>query len=395
VSETLRLAVLCDYGAEKWASMDRVTNTLVDRLALHHAETFRVTRVEPPFHRRFSAFAHEHKRLFNADRMINRLWEYPRAIRPHRSEFDLFHVADHSYAFLARGLPAGRIGVFCHDLDIFKPLLAPGHPGWARLLARYALGGMERASIVFYSTEAVRAEIERHALIPNERLVHAPYGVESVFAVDAPAPSPEPAYWPRLMANRFLLHVGSCIPRKRVDVLLDVFAAVRAQNPGLLLVQVGGTWTAAHEEQIARLGIGDHIVQLRGIDNPTLAALYARARAVLLTSEAEGFGLPVVEALSCGAVVVASDLPVTREVGSEGVVYCPVADVGAWATVMQRLLREPGAAPARAIRLAQAARYSWNRHAGIVAGAYLKMLGRRAGDDAHAVTRSSGVTAEP
>jgi glycosyltransferase involved in cell wall biosynthesis len=370
-----RLAVLCDFHEEGWPSMDRVADSLVESLAAHHANAARVTRIEPPFRRRFSRARRGSKLLFNADRVINRLWEYPRALRPMQSDFDLFHIADHSYASLAHGLPAGRIGVFCHDLDTFKPLLEPqpGQPRWQRLLARHALRGMQRASVVFYSTEAVRVNIERHGLVPPERLVQALYGVSPVFAPGAAEPVPAPDYWARVAANRFLLHVGSCIPRKRIDVLLEVFAAARACEPGLLLVQIGGTWSKDHEEQIRRLGLGAHVLQLRGLDNAVLAALYARAAASLLTSEAEGFGLPIIEALACGAKVVASDLPVTREVGGDAVVYCPVADVPAWSAALFRLLREPNFGPPENTRLERAARYTWKRHAGIIASSYLAL----------------------
>ncbi len=370
-----RLAVLCNFREDGWPSMDRVADSLVDALVAHHAGALRVTRVLPTFRPRLSRVRPGNKRALDGDRLVNRVWEYPRALRGMRDDFDLFHVADHSYAFLGRALPPGRFGVFCHDLDIFKPLLEPalGQARWRSWLARHALTGMQRASVVFYSTEAVRTKIDRHGLVPPERLVQALYGVAPVFAPDAPAPVPAPEYWARLTTNRFLLHVGSCIPRKRIDVLLDTFAAVRAQEPKLLLVQIGGTWSPEHTAQIARLGLAEHVVQLRGIDNSVLAALYARAVCALLTSEAEGFGLPVIEALSSGARVIASDLPVTREVGRDAVVYRPVADVPAWSEAVLRLVREPDFGPDRRTRLEQAARYTWARHASIVANAYLAL----------------------
>jgi glycosyltransferase involved in cell wall biosynthesis len=378
MSPPARLAVLCDYREEEWPSMDRVADTLVERLVEHHADAFRVTRVVPTFRRRFTRLRSGSKGLFNADRLVNRVWEYPRELRPERSHFDVFHVADHTYAFLAHGLPRGRVVVFCHDLDSFKPITEPenSHPRWARMLARHVLTGMQRASVVFYSTEAVRVDIERLGLVPVERLVHAPYGVADVFAPHVPMPSPAPDAWPALVANGFLMHVGSCIPRKRIDVLLDVFAAIRAARPHVRLVQVGGEWSLDQRARIERLGLGGSVVQLRGIDNAVLAALYGRALAVLLTSEAEGFGLPVVEALACGAPVVASDLPVTREVGGGAVVYCPVGDVAAWSQALLRLLSAPAAGPSEQTRLARGALYSWNRHAGIVAAAYARLLGR-------------------
>ena len=64
------------------------------------------------------------------------------------------------------------------------------------------------------------------------------------------------------------------------------------------------------------------------LDRATLAAVYRRSALVLLPSEREGFGLPVLEALACGTPVVASDIDALREVGGDAVRYCPAEDVG-------------------------------------------------------------------
>ena len=73
---------------------------------------------------------------FNADRLLNRMWDFPRFARKQVSRFDVFHVCDHSYAQLVHALPAERTGVYCHDLDTFRCLLGParnlGPAGFAR-----------------------------------------------------------------------------------------------------------------------------------------------------------------------------------------------------------------------------------------------------------------------
>ena len=60
----------------------------------------------------------------------------------------------------------------------------------------------------------------------------------------------------------------------------------------------------------------------------------------MLPSDAEGFGLPIIEALACGAPVIASDLPVLREVGGDAVRYCAVGDVDAWSSAIVDVIRE-------------------------------------------------------
>ena len=160
------------------------------------------------------------------------------------------------------------------------------------------------------------------------------------------------------------------MPRKRLDVLLDIFAEVRRSLPALKLVQVGPPWSPQRQQQLDRLGIKQVVVKLTDISRPQLAELYRRASAVLVPSEAEGFGLPVIEALACGAAVVASDIPVLREVGGPAATYCPVGGIAEWQTAVLALLRDPQSFPPRAERLAWAARYTWVEHARVIAEAY-------------------------
>jgi glycosyltransferase involved in cell wall biosynthesis len=106
------------------------------------------------------------------------------------------------------------------------------------------------------------------------------------------------------------------------------------------------------------------------IESNLLAAIYRRAAVVLQPSEREGFGLPVVEALGCGTPVIASDLPVLREVGGDAAFYCPVGDVASWSEAVTKLLSETLDDESRARRcdlrqrgLTQAAKFSWAEYA--------------------------------
>jgi glycosyltransferase involved in cell wall biosynthesis len=360
------LAVLCDYAEEGWPSMDLVAEMLLDRMAREHAHELGATRVQPAFRRALTPAPRVGR---NADRLLNRLVWYPRHVRAVRDRFDLFHLCDHSYSQLLLELPTERAGVFCHDLDTFRCLLEPRiepRPRWFRAMTRRILRGFQRASVVFHATDAVRAEIERHGLVDPARLVKAPLGTAPEFA-----PSPDDSVASR--GRRYVLHVGSCIPRKRIDVLLDVLAALRAQHADLRLVQLGGEWTDAQRQQIARLGIAAQVEQVRDEPRERVADLYRGAAVVLVTSEAEGFGLPVAEALACGAPVVASDIPALREVGGDAVLYAPVGDVGEFVRLAATILNDPtdGAIPARQRRLDRAKLFSWSAHADTIVRAYL------------------------
>src|SRR5262249_15498795 len=203
----------------------------------------------------------------------------------------------HSYAQVAHVLPGERTGVFCHDLDAFACLLRPNGavPAWRRTMVRAQLTGLQRAALVFYSTEQVRAQIEQAGILDPARLTHAPYGVASEFFSDSGESELPPGALPQ---RPFVLNVGSSVPRKRLDVLFRVFAAVRQRFRDLILLQQGAQLLADQLALIRDLGIGSALIQPPRLSRSALATLYHRAELVLLPSEREGFGLPLLEALA-------------------------------------------------------------------------------------------------
>jgi len=217
---------------------------------------------------------------------------------------------------------------------------------------------------VFHSTQGVRGRILDLGLVDGSRLVAAPYGVAEEFWNPAALPLP-PGVTPP-----FLLQVGGNFPRKRLDVLFRVFAQVQRAQPNLKLVQQGAVLDAGQQDLVASLGIGPSLVQPASLSRAELAALYARAELVVVPSDREGFGLPVLEALAAGAPVVASDISPLREVGGRALTFCPVADVENWAATISRLLRTPEDHPPLEARRAQARRFTWRAHAERIASSY-------------------------
>jgi glycosyltransferase involved in cell wall biosynthesis len=180
-----------------------------------------------------------------------------------------------------------------------------------------------------------------------------------------------------------VLHVGSTIPRKRIDVLLEVFARVK-RNTGarLRLLRVGGKFTAAQQSQATALGLENESLRVLPFLSPAeLAVVYRGATIVLVPSESEGFGLPVIEALASGTPVLASDLPALREAGGNAADYAPVANIDAWVAQLSGLLAErrdsPAAWEARRERCRrQGEKFSWNEAARQTAEIYRQVLAR-------------------
>jgi glycosyltransferase involved in cell wall biosynthesis len=377
----MKLGIVCDYLEEGWVSMDICARMLCERAAQLTDLDIQPLQMRPSFRWRLKYLQQFSSKSFNGDRFLNRFINYPRYLKPRSLECDFFHVVDHSYAHLVHSLPAARTGVFCHDLNAFESVLEPEkYPrSWLyQQMSTHLLTGMQQAAIVFHTTQAVRQQIEAFDLIDPAKLVAAPLGVSPEYHSD-PVPTDRPMIQlqSQLAGRPYILHVGSCIPRKRIDLLLDIFTRLRADIPELYLVKAGGKWSKAQQQQIVDLGLGESIVHLTNLHNTTIAQLYRHAQIVLLTSEAEGFGMPLIEALACGAIVLATDLPVLHEVGGDAVIYCPLGDIEAWSAQSRAAIVHPDSAPSIDLRLAQAARYSWDNHARIVCAAYDRLSAGR------------------
>ncbi len=372
----VRLAVLCDYPEEHWPSMD-----LCAAMFLEHAQAHQdvsITRVCPNFRRRLGRLPAIGRRSWarNADRFLNRHWDYPRHLRTRPNDQDVFHICDHSYSQLAHELPGAHTGVLCHDVDAFRCLVEPEReprPRWFRWMMRRVLAGMQKAAVVFHTTAAVKAEILRFGLIDPKKLVQAPLGYAPEFSAEPRTDPVAEEILASLGGRPFVMHVGSCIRRKRVDFLLRAFAQLRRRLPELRLVKVGGTWSGEHLDCIQRNGLGEAIHHAHGLERPALAALYRKTDLLMIPSEAEGFGLPALEGLACGAPVLVSDLPVFREVGDNALVYAPLLQLEAWCETATRILARSSLLPEATVRLAQARKFSWTEHARIILQAYREL----------------------
>lgn len=397
-SGPIRLGVVCDYLEENWPSMELVGEMILSHLRQGHAETIEAVRLRPRLRPRAGRLPGLGRigSAHNVDRLLGRFWDYPRWLKHQvrREPLDLYHLVDHSYSQLIHALPPGRAVVTCHDLDTFRCLLEPGReprPLWFRAMTRRILNGFQKAAAVACDSEATRDAILAHDLLPPERLhviylaVHPECNPEADPEADARASALLGPMAEDPDESPDLLYVGSNIPRKRIDVLLGAFAGVRRALPKARLIKVGGPLNPDQARMADDLGIADAIVTLpffsprQAADRATLAAVYRRASLCLQPSEAEGFGLPVAESLACGTPILASDIPVLREVGGPAASFAPVGDPEAWSESILALLATRRHDPAawRRLRdqgLAWASRYRWTNHVDRLAELYRDVL---------------------
>jgi glycosyltransferase involved in cell wall biosynthesis len=134
----------------------------------------------------------------------------------------------------------------------------------------------------------------------------------------------------RYRVNRpYLLSVSTWEPRKGLEQLIRAFLRMKADGliPAHQLVLVGERgWKDSSIVELARNS--EAVVSLGFVEDPSLAALYSAAEALVYPSRYEGFGMPVLEARACGARVITTDLPELREAGGEEAIYVPPTEDG-------------------------------------------------------------------
>lgn len=247
------------------------------------------------------------------------------------------------------------------------------HPGTltrrgAAFHRRMATRLAREAAAVLVPTQAVAEELSaRLPLRPGQ--VHV-VG-EGVAASVAELPPDAEARRRRLdlPAGDYLLSLATLEPRKGLDVALAALARLPPGAPPLLVVGQPGWGGVDPLRRAAELGLAPGRVKVLGrLADPDLAVVLSGARLLLAPSRAEGFGLPVLEALAHGVPVVASDAPALVEVAGGAAVHVPAGDPAALAAAVGQVLADPqlaarlagaGRLRARAFSWEQAGRSVW------------------------------------
>ncbi len=292
--------------------MDLVADMLFKNLHERHSASFGVRQLRPPWEsRRTQSDAALNGSLPLGKRLVNRILRYPLWLSGRKDDFDLFHVIDHSYAHLVHRLPPERTVVTCHDVDAFRGLVEPAHTLRQRVwrsVTRRILSGLQSAAWIICDSGATADELVANGWARPERMSVIHLGVSPVFS---PSPDSQADDEADQLLNAHtgikLLHVGSNIPRKRFDVLLQAFAEVKKEVPDAILVRVGGPSGPRLQTVAIELGVEHAIAELPFLNDRVLAAVYRKCNLLLLPSEREGFGLPVLEAMACGLPVLCSD----------------------------------------------------------------------------------------
>jgi alpha-1,3-rhamnosyl/mannosyltransferase len=134
----------------------------------------------------------------------------------------------------------------------------------------------------------------------------------------------------------FVLAVGARRPHKNFALLVKAAGATRSKATLLFVGEADERFPDEAAE--AAKGMGDRVRFLGNVPEAELPAIYSLATVFACPSTVEGFGLPVLEAMACGAPVVCSDIPVLREVAGDAALLAGPRDIPAWAAALDRVL---------------------------------------------------------
>ncbi len=283
-----------------------------------------------------------------------------------------------------------------HSLDHVAPAWGP----WRSVVTLHDLAFLiypathTAASRAYYAAtgesvrraERVIAVSQRTASDAVRLLGVDPARIRVVHEAAAPVFSPRPRDGLGPLAQRlgfdadpnrpYVLFVGTLEPRKNLPLLLEAFALLRREVDAQLLVVGARGWLdepifAAH----ARSAVGDAARFVGALDEEDLAVLYSHAGVFALPSLYEGFGLPVLEAMACGAPVVCSNAGPLPEVAGDAAVLLKPEDPTAWADALREVLTRPRIADELRKRgLERARAYDWEQTARATRDVYREAL---------------------
>jgi glycosyltransferase involved in cell wall biosynthesis len=296
--------------------------------------------------------------------------ELPRLIQ--REGFDVCHGAHFAVPLRC---PVPRVATV-HDLTFYRlsRRYSRRHRWYYRALAFSAA----RAERIIVPSKAVAGDAVRYLSYPPARIRVIPEAARSGLA-----PASDEAIrelCERLGIERpYLLCVGTAEPGKRAIDGIRALAELREQGARAQLVLAGnpGRLSRALQHQAELLGLSDAVRLLGYVEDRDLGALYSGASALLFPSLYEGFGLPPLEAMTCGTPVIASCAPAMTEVLKGAAIFVPLRDPVAIAKAAAELLRDAALRADWSGRGSDhAARFSWDRAAAETVDVYRELSPR-------------------
>ncbi len=260
------------------------------------------------------------------------LWAVPRFVR--QTGIDVFHTEYIVPFFLPSCV---RVVTHIHDVSFAA---VPHYIGKKDLffLQHLIPRSLRRADVIVAVSAFTKKEIVRHYGVSPEKVAVVPNGLAPQFTHVATEEMVTTVRERYHLPQQYILSLGTMQPRKNIPFLVAAFARIADKIPEVDLVLTGRrahNFDHAISATIAQYPHVMHRIHFTGfVDDALLPPLYAGARAFAFPSVYEGFGLPLIEAMSQGAPIIAHDAAVFREVAGDVAYYADARDLAAFSEAL-------------------------------------------------------------
>ena len=262
----------------------------------------------------------------SGNKFLWNFWVMPRASR--KLHLDIYHTQYIVPFFLPSWT---RIITHIHDVSFVR---YPQYIAQKDIFFLNALipRSLKRADAIIAVSHFTKSEIVSCFSVEQERIHVISNGVDETFFTKRYSKGEMREIEDRYqLPERYFLFIGTMQPRKNIPFFLEAFARFRRRNPGVKCVFTGSKSSYFYDQKIdefiERFDLFQDVFFLDYVESDDLLGVIDKSDAVFTTSIYEGFGLPIIEALSRGVAVIASDIPVHREVGGEAVYWVRNGDI--------------------------------------------------------------------
>ena len=257
-----------------------------------------------------------------------------------------------------------------HDLIYYEHPAPPGFlPAPVRLLWRLYHKAFWPQRVLLNRADTVATISQTTAaLMAKYRLTRRPVRI----IANAPQPAQEPRD-PAAGADKTIIYMGSFMPYKNVETMVAGMAGL----PGYTLHLLSRITPQRRAELEAVVPAGASVMFHNGVTDAEYDGLLRRATALVSLSKAEGYGLPLVEAMAVGTPVIASDIPIFREVGADAALYVNPESPGQFADAVGQLQDDVHWQDMSRRSIARAAEFSWDESARQLVDAAHEVVAKR------------------